>query len=391
MRPSLAYLAQGRLVLSENDAPPRTLESPFGRAVTERALEIDRRHAWKGQGRGANFMSRGLLWGGDSAPSAALVKLSSLSAGRASGELLYSLETAEICGVLCYSVASGLERRLFHSNERRLRQLAASPGQGRIACSLSHDSGSANIALMDQEASNLTEATEGDSVDQAPSWVPGHPDALVFQSAGIARDGSGRPVSLGPASVRRIDLDRGEITTLAEDPRQDCLAPKIDSQGNLLFIRRPYSRAGGGWIGSSLLDLLLLPVRLLRAVFLWLNFFSVRYSGKPLTTAGGPERQGADVKQMMVWGNLIDAERAARESRARGDDTADLVPSSWQLVRRAQDGGTTVLAKGVLAFDCDGDGGVVYSNGSAVYRLGSEGRRERLLLDTGIEQLVVLP
>jgi hypothetical protein len=244
---------------------------------------------------------------------------------------------------------------------------------------------------MDREARDLAEVTEGDSLDQAPSWMPGHPDELVFQSSGIARGSDGRVAALGPSAVKHLDLSRGEVTTLAEDARHDYLAPKADSQGNLFFIRRPYGRAQAGSLWAGLLDLLLLPFRLLRALLSWLNFFSVRYSGKPLTTAGGPKREGADLKQMMVWGNLIDAEQAARESLARGDDTADLVPASWQLMRQAKNGQTTLLAKGVLAFDCDASGRLVYSNGSAVYQLAPGGGRERLLLDSGIEQIVIVP
>jgi hypothetical protein len=381
----IAYLAQGRLVLKDGGASPRTLESPFAQSVVTRALEIDRRHAWKTEGRGANFMSRGLLWGSTPGQGAAGARFSSLSPGRQEGELLYGLETQEICGVLTYALGNGIETRLFHSNERRLRQLATAPGRERIACSIHHDAGSSNLAVMDRDASNLTEVTEGDSVDQAPSWVPGEADVLVFQSSGIARDGGGRPAAYGPSAVRSLDLRGGEIETLAEDPRYDYLSPRVDQEGTLFFIRRPYAGAARASHFRSLLDLLLLPLRLLRALFHWLNFFSVRYSGKPLTTAGGPEKQGADVRQMMVWGNLIDAASAARE----GSEPPALVPPSWELVRKGRDGSTQVLAKGVLAFDCDGEGGVVYSTGSAVYRLtGNE--RERLVVDSGVEQLVVL-
>src|SRR6185503_5267171 len=137
-------------------------------------------------------------------------------------------------------------------------------------------------------------------------------------------------------------------------------------------------------------DFLLFPARLLYALFQWLNFFTARYSGRPLTTAGGPKREGADIKQMMVWGNLIDAEQAARESAGRGDDTPDLVPSSWQLVRRTADGAVQVLASGVLSFDVADDGAVVYTNGSAVYLIDAAGMRTRLCVDAGIEQVVVV-
>jgi hypothetical protein len=43
-----------------------------------------------------------------------------------------------------------------------------------------------------------------------------------------------------------------------------------------------------------------------------------------------------------------------------------------------------------LAYDVAPDGSVIFSNGSAVYRIGPNGRQERLSMDRLIEQVVVL-
>jgi hypothetical protein len=94
---------------------------------------------------------------------------------------------------------------------------------------------------------------------------------------------------------------------------------------------------------------------------------------------------------MMVWGNLIDADHAARENRVGETDAPDLVPSSWQLVRRSPDGDTEVLARGILSFDIAADGALVYSNGSAIHRRpAGGGRGERILVGKMIEQVTAL-
>jgi hypothetical protein len=55
-----AYLEQGKLRLHAGGAGV-TVESEFGRSLRERAAQIQHRHAWKTQGRGAQFMT-GMLW-----------------------------------------------------------------------------------------------------------------------------------------------------------------------------------------------------------------------------------------------------------------------------------------------------------------------------------------
>src|SRR5271166_1975916 len=88
----LAYLAQGKLHLSGGGAAT-TVESAFGRSLRERASQIHQRHAWKSQGRGAQFMT-GMLWPAQTGdPSGFRIAITGVTPGRNPGELLYSLET----------------------------------------------------------------------------------------------------------------------------------------------------------------------------------------------------------------------------------------------------------------------------------------------------------
>ena len=77
-----AFLAEGKVHVQNGDGPARVYASAFGEAVRERAIAIQKRHEWKGQGRGASFLSRGLLWGGPEAdPEAVLVSATNLTRG----------------------------------------------------------------------------------------------------------------------------------------------------------------------------------------------------------------------------------------------------------------------------------------------------------------------
>ena len=111
------------------------------------------------------------------------------------------------------------------------------------------------------------------------------------------------------------------------------------------------------------------------------------YTRKPLTSASGPEVQ-ADLKEMLVKGKRIDAEKALRkESRING--VRSLVPRSWQLICRTRDGDEQVLAGNVAAFDITADGELVYTNGFGVFLLDGGNASRVILRDRLIAELTV--
>jgi hypothetical protein len=387
---NIAYLAQGKLHLRTADGKLRTIESRFGREVRERAAQLHQRNAWKTQGTGAQFMMRGgLLWGArEHDPAAMRIAITGLSWGCRRDELLYALETDRIAGVFAVRGAELEENRLFHTSDYNVRHLSAQPDGDLIACTLNHDIGTANIAVMREDGGDFSEVTEGDSIDLAPSWAADNKREIIFQSAGVARDQNGRFVGHGPFAIHKLNLDTGEMMTLAEDPKQDLLGPRMDKNGSLLYIKRPYKEPVERFsVKRFLLDILLFPFRLVYAVFQFLNFFTVRYTGKPLSNAGPAAQREMDLKRMMIWGNMVDAEQAIRDHK--GEEAPSLVPKSWELIRRSGDGRVDTLARGVVSFDLCDDDSVVYSNGSAIFHVDAGGSSERLLVANMIEQVVV--
>jgi hypothetical protein len=179
----------------------------------------------------------------------------------------------------------------------------------------------------------------------------------------------------------------GEMKTLVENPNQDCLTPQMSADGVLFYIRRPYTTGSEFRPLRWLKDLAFFPFRLLYAVFQYLQFFSMMYTGKKLTSAGGARSPQMDLKDMLIWGSRVSAGQAVRD----GDEAPDLVPGSWHLVRQRPGYDAEVLAKGVLAYDLAPDGSVVYSNGSAIFLLDPTGKTERIHVERLIEQVTVLP
>jgi hypothetical protein len=383
MHPTIAYLAQGKVRLKVGGAPPRTIESPYANTIREREVRAQQRNSWKAQGGG--FLSGGMLWGqrgGAQGPTPVIV--TSISGSEDKKRLIYSLESGSLCALLATENFGGEERRLWNNNNFKLQHVRACSRTGDLAFSATHANGTANIGVMFKNENSVKELTEGDSVDTSPQWVPGKPRKLVFQSAGVGRNRQGHFLALGPFSIQELNLDTAEMNTLLEDAKNDFLAPQITGDGTFYYIRRPYAPTEAINPLRVVKDFFLFPFRLLFAVFQFLNFFSMSFTGKKLSTAGDTKARELDMRQMMIYGNIISAQQD------NGDEAPDLVPGSWQLARRRDDGKEEVLARGVLAYDIAADGTIAYSNGSAIFVISPEGKRERVVTERMIEQVVLL-
>jgi len=381
---TLSYLAQGRVWIKPHDGPARLLDSPYATSVFEKGIRSQQRHSWKSEGSG--FLSGGMLWGKTGAGTGPQpVLFTSVAAGPAPGQLVYSMASGSLCALCAADNLGSEEHRVWNDNRQRARHFHACPTTGNLACSIQHDNGTANIGVMVHGQPGFSEVTEGDSVDTAPHWIPGEGRRLVYQSAGVGRNAEGHAMALGPFSVERLDIDSGAMDTLMEDPAFDFLSPAIDQNGALFYIRRPHNEHTRARPLRALKDTVLLPFRLLYALFQFLNHFSMWFTGKKLSTPAGTPRRDLELKKMMIWGNMIEA-----QSQEGDDEAADLVPGSWQLVRRSAYGAEEVLAKGVVAYDIKSEGAVVYSNGNVIFLRHPDGRIERLHKDRMIEQVVVL-
>jgi len=370
--PDIAYVSAGKLHLKFGDAAPRQIESTFARDVRERLIRVQQRHAWKNEGTSARFQGR-LLWAGeprdeDIAP----VSITSITRGEKESHVLYAL-TGEVNGLFAFDPETKIERRIIHGLEHDYNDLAFSREHNLVACTVQKRDGSSSVATMRPDLSEYTEVTEGDSIDEMASWVPGE-RAIVFCSSGIARDRKGMIIAIAPAVVHKLDLDSGAMSVLAEEPNFALVSPRVTTEGDLLYIRRPHVKPKASFWRANL-DFLLFPARLLVALMQYLNFFSTKYSGKPLTTAGNARKKGVDMRQMMVWENLISADSAKDP-----DDPQATVPRTWQLIRQ-RGVRTETIARSVAAFDIGDDGTILYSVGNALYSHGPDGAKSVICND----------
>ena len=394
---NFAYLSGGRLYLKLGQATVQAIASEFGQAAQERVWQRQRRNGWKQKNVMANFMPGGIS--GDVSPSGSTVNVAVQGVCPTSADrLLYTLEAGEIGGIFAleqFAVSiderqQPKEKRLFHSADFKVDRVDFHPQHKLIACAVVRKDGTANIATMPVDAVHLKEVTEGDAIDLAPKWIPGNRQAIVFQSSGIGRDRAGYIIEHEHSTIQQLDFDKQEVITLASDPRFDLLSPQMSADGSLYYIRRPHRPLRQKErFSQTLKQIVLIPARLLTAIFGWLNFFTRRYTGKSLLEVSSPPRI-AD-RQMLLLGRWVDVGAEIERNRRFGDaDSPALVPRSWELIEQHPHQEPKVIGQGVLAFDIGMDGKIVYSNGSAIYGVRPGGVAVRLVVDRPIEQVVML-
>lgn len=388
--PDVAFIASGKLRLARAGSPPVEIESQFASQVAARATRLAEKNEWKRQGAGARFMMglggapdpEALVGRADAVPP---VFFTGVSRGRRPGELVYALSTGAVCGLFAYDVATGEETRLWHQASPRIDDPVVRPRGAWIACRVAVPGGGSHIGVMRDDGTDLLEITEGDVMDEGPAWVPGDGKQVVYASRGIARDAAGLLRGLGPAVVCRLDPDRGTVEPLVEDPTWSYQAPQVAADGTLWCLRLPYRVAPSPSLWRTLADVVLLPWHLVRAVGGWLNFFSLRFTGKPLMSSGSAAARRADMRRALVAGQLLDAAAAAGEAedvwRADG---------SWQLVRVARGAAPEVAHKGVACFDLGDEGTLAWSDGHGVYLRDAAGRDTRVGSGRRVEQVVLL-
>lgn len=378
--PAVAYISHGKVFCSVGGAPGREIQSSYVQASQDRIERSRELHAWK---EGTAFGVSARRGKDDCRIDIQATSAQFLGADR----VLYFLRDDAFGGLFQHDLATGTELRLMHRQRFWIEDLAVAPDGQRLLCTHYTGKGLSNIATMNLDGSDFREATGGDTVDSSPAWVHGQADSVVFESSGIARSPQGAPIGHGPTSLQLLDLAKGTLTTVFDDPKFDFLSPRVGRDGALYFIRRPYEPPVQG-IGRNIADALLFPLRLLRALFHYLNFFSLMYSRKPLSSASGVPME-ADIKEIVLKRKRVDAERALRSGVKIGG-APSVVPATWELVRRNDRGEEFVLARHVAAFDLGEDDRVVFTNGFGVFVL--DGNRPRVLFrDKLIAQVTAGP
>jgi hypothetical protein len=356
-------IAKGELWLHRDGQPPRQITSAFAREVVERDERSRRNTSWKHAPREQTGVIPGnTLWGSQQSGPMAPPKFLHAAFGPDAQTLYYVLSVGEAIGLFRLHLDEDREVRLFHRAGIAIHGLTYNPSTRHLVLAVGLSNGTAQLEVYDEEGTLKGAVTGGDCIDAAPSMVPGAASALVYQSSGVARHPQGGYVAaVAHATLCRLDYKSGQLDTLVDDRQNDFVAPKMAADGTLYAIRRPVEKPAHERAGTALVDTLMMPVRLLKAVFGYLNFFSTVYGKEPLRSAGGPRTPELDQDLGRLWlhGRMIELRKVRDDPKYAGN----LVPGSWELVCRPRGGAWQTVARHVASFDLRPDGAVVYTNG----------------------------
>ncbi|MEN9841267.1 MAG: hypothetical protein RL376_1067 [Verrucomicrobiota bacterium] len=368
-----AYLSDGKLWVKTSVGNPREIESVFAAEHVARAQARQVNHAWKGAGRDpqSTFNARA-VWGrqvgggenvGDVAP-----VFRHVAAGASPGEIIYVLEMSASSGLFRQNFETGEEHRIFHRQEFLCGGLACDPSTGDIVYSAAGPSGLANIERLGVARASDHALTDGEARDTFPAYVPGAPrGTVVFQSSGAGRDGEGNLLAFGPSAVLLFSMGANDLRTLVESETHDHLAPQLDASGNLYFIRRPYQDFARPSFWAQVKNFILIPYHLGCAFFGFLDAFTRIFGRASLRHAGGPDTQSPPKRRWVrIHETAVDLHHALQR-HAKGDDSASLVPATWELIRMAPDGSEETIADKIACFALRPDGALLYSNGFSVW------------------------
>ena len=245
--------------------------------------------------------------------------------------------------------------------------------------------------------------TEGDSFEMNPCFSRVDPDCIYYESAGLLvrerpeeamQKQNGEPPMMsilrsmnevqsssasikGPSGIYRLNLSTGDIDDILISDSICFTKPQSCENGDLYFIRRPYKAEGSGKASlGCLTDIILLPFRLIKAIFGFFNVFSMKYSGKSLDS-GSAKMKNKNEKERFIDGNLINAERSLKENTDKGEKYPGIIPRSYELCKLSNDGEISVIRKGVLSYRLTPDG-IYISNGSYIIKINSDGSEEKV-------------
>ncbi len=313
------------------------------------------------------------------------------------GDVIYSMNIDNVCGI--YRKREGEENEGIVISSSDSAYVDFDILNDRMVLS-SYFAGESHIGVLDMDDTYCRIYTEGATRDTSPVWSKTHRNRIYYSCAGlpIANDSpqstdethggfgqimtdmymSASTSSRGPSSICVLDISAGTVDDVLADDKYDFTHPYSSSDGALYYIRKPYREDNGSGALGCLLDLLMLPVRLITALFGFFNAFSVMFSGKTLTKHSDVKKR--DEKKIMIDGNLINAEKELRENQKRADENPGIIPHSWELRRLDRNGNDTLIRAGVAAYRVfEENADIVFSNGSAVIRIDKNGKEKKLI------------
>ena len=326
--------------------------------------EASRRNAeWKTSGEGAIF--RGDTRGYGQSEATFDCAISGVYPTESDDWVAYSFEINGASGIYkkCLSDDKSPETHVINSNDLKFGGGMLQTSTQQLAVSIKRGYYNSDIALFDLNTGDYKCVTDGDTLDIDPYISPDEKGIIYFSSRGAGRDAHGEFVKFSPSAICKLDLNRMEVDEIKSSPNYHYFKP-ASFGGKLYAIKAPVKEKRG----NPILEIILIPWRILQGIASFINIFVKATTGKGITEGGPNPAKGKDYdsRKIEIAGNLIDVDKQLKKNASKKDVDYGFIPKSWQLVE-VESG--EVIKSGVGDFDIADDGTIIATNGRRIFAI----------------------
>lgn len=356
----------GEKICVYKDGKVSEYESGYVKRYRETSLSTAKNNEWKRKGRTERLLNEDYFFHEEEG---VYVLLHSIAPTGEDGKILYSFTVNDSSGIYCKYLGDEkkTEAHVVSSNEVDFTTLTNTT-LGLLATVKKGDV-TADIALFSEDKSEYKCLTGGDSLDENPSFRKD--GKILFNSYGVGRDENNNFLEYAPSEIYLLDLDGMEITEMMSDPEYSFVKP-IENEDGFYCIQKPAKEKEKR---NPLLEILLIPVRIVQGIVGFVSFFVTMFSGKQLVK---DNRRGSsmarnfkkDERKIFVLNNFVRVENELKKNS--NEKFYGFIPRSWKLIEVKKDKATgevitRELVRGVADYCVLEDGTILYTNGKHVF------------------------
>lgn len=370
-----------------DDGKIQKFESTYITHYRETATKSAKNKEWKTQGHAAQMMSEGYYW--NEREESVTAAIHGVALTEEDNKIVYAFSVNNSSGIYSKLLDDEIktEAHIVSANDVEFMSVSYA-GDGEMLAAVQVDSVTSRIALFPKNSGDYKCITGGDSLDENPSFDFAE-NCVLFNSYGVGRDANNNFIEYMPSEVYRLNLSTLDVELVVSDPKFSYIKPLADSKGDVYCIKKPGSEKTGG---NPIVEILMIPVRIVQAIAGFISAFVMCFSGKSLVSGqsgrsalgdGSAAKKGGDAKKVFINNNLLNVDKELKKNKKQED--YGFIPSSWKIVRLGKNGApNTEIASGAADFclvEEDGKTKFVYTNGKHIFSV-EEGQKRQKLADT---------
>lgn len=364
--------SDGQYICRYSDGEIKKYSSKAIEKYKNTAFNIEKSKSWKHSGEGAMF--RGDVNVATSDNMSFNERINGVYLTSSPDEGVYSFTVNNTSGIykMRFDDEKTDEIHIINSADFRFEGGTLDSENNTLITSLVRNYYFSDLAVFDLKTCEYKTITDGETLDDDPFISPEDGNIVYFSTRGAGRDMNGGLVKYGPASINKMNIETLEIKEVISSAKFNYFKP-IEHGGKLYALKTPFEEKEG----NVLIEILLIPFRILQAVANFINVFVTFFTGKSLVSGGSNPTKGRkfDSRQEFIKGNLINVEKEIKKNKKKNKDDYGFIPLSWQLVEI--DSGN-VIKRGVADYDILQDGTFITTNGKRIFAV-KDGKTTKLV------------